>query len=177
MVIPKGVDDPDSPLPGPEIVDVDMTDIGESSAWSRPRTDDVSATSKPAAVVNSERIIAPMKLQTPRARRAESVSSAVSCDLERGEALPRTNHSSISSRLSAGTNSTDNIQDQLSAYHSESNRSSERRRSPDPHGTIANDDESLFVAFRESRWIRSVVIAKIGFVVMTLMVLGNLIYS
>ena len=182
MVIPKGVDltkDLDSPLHGPAMADFDVKDIGETSARSMPPMDDVSAPSTLALALNSERIIAPMQPQSSRARRAESVSSAVSRDLERGQALPRPNHSPTPPGLSAGTNSDGNAQAQPSANHLEWNRASaafERGRLPEPAGTNAHD-EPLFVAFRESRWIRSVVIAKIGFVIMTLMVLGNFIYS
>jgi len=179
MVIPKGVDltkDPDPPLHSPEIADFNVKDFGETSARAAPPVDDVSITSKPVLAVNSERIIAPMQMQTPREKRAGSVSSAVSRDLELAEILPRP---STSSRQSAGTNGDGNTRDQPSAYRLGGNRGSvalEQGRSPEPGGTIANS-EPLFVAFRESRWIRSVVIAKIGFVIMTLMVLGNLIYS
>jgi hypothetical protein len=39
------------------------------------------------------------------------------------------------------------------------------------------DDEGLFHAFPERKWFRSVIFAQVGFVIMTFMVLGNLIYT
>lgn len=44
------------------------------------------------------------------------------------------------------------------------------------HG-LSSPDEVVFRAFPERRWFKSVIFAQVGFVLMTLMVLGNLIYT
>ena len=57
-----------------------------------------------------------------------------------------------------------------------SHQSSLSERDADTRGSEEGAPE-LFRAFPESKWFRSVVFAVIGFCVMTLMVLGNLIYT
>lgn len=171
------MNDPDDPLPDPEIPVFEILDIGGRLVHEAGTVgDSMLAPSRPAASVKSERILTPLQLHAPRARRAESISSAVSRDLERGDALPRFVQSSRSSRHSGS----DNSNPPSLVHRTESNASSEalERRQPADTNTNAHDDfEHLFVAFRESRWIRSVVIAKVGFLTLTIMVLGNLIYS
>jgi len=39
------------------------------------------------------------------------------------------------------------------------------------------DERDLFHAFKETKWFRSIIFAQVGFVIMTLLVLGNLIYA
>lgn len=118
-----------------------------------------------------------MQLQAPRSRRTQSISSSVSRDLERGEGVvPRIVHSSVQQQ-SRDSDSGSDDSDAASVYQPpEWNHSSERLESANTTPEIAAG-VPLFHAFGESRWLRSVVIAKIGFVIMTMMVLGNLVYS
>jgi len=39
------------------------------------------------------------------------------------------------------------------------------------------NERDLFHAFKETKWFRSIIFAQVGFVIMTLLVLGNLIYA
>lgn len=74
----------------------------------------------------------------------------------------------------------DRSEDQISILRPASTHPSLDRQRPDqPERAILADSQGdrLFRAFPRSRWVRSVTIATLGFVIMTLMVLGNLIYT
>jgi hypothetical protein len=92
--------------------------------------------------------------------------------------VPRVVHSSVAQEEDSGSGSgSGSDSDALSVYRPpEWNDSSERLESANTMPEMTSG-VPLFHAFRESRWVRSVVIAKIGFIIMSLMVLGNLIYS
>ena len=67
----------------------------------------------------------------------------------------------------------------LSRRHQNHSRESLGPQEPNETRSASSSQGSdgMFRAFPESKWLRSVVIAKIGFIIMTMMVLGNLIYS
>jgi len=169
------IKDLDEPLsPSPEMAESEFKDIGESSA---AKLEEVALPPSEAPSVRSQRISPSNQLSAPRSRRTQSVSSSVSRDLERGDVLPRIVHSSVqpASRDSSGSES-ENSEAPSVYQRPEWNDSSEVLGRRDSANTTS-DAVLRFSAFRESRWVRSVVIAKIGFVVMTLIVLGNLVYS
>jgi hypothetical protein len=177
LTVIKDPDEPLSPLASPEISDFEFKDIGESSALGVRRPEETELPPSRTASIRSERIVSSMQLRAPRSRRTQSISSSVSRDLERGEGVvPRIVHSSVQQQSRDSGSGSDNS-DAASVYQQpEWNDSSERLESANTTPEMTNG-APLFHAFRETRWVRSVVIAKIGFVIMTLMVLGNLIYS
>jgi hypothetical protein len=70
-----------------------------------------------------------------------------------------------------------------SAYQQEDTQSchrSLRSTLPEDNGSLIEPDiapDELFRAFPKRRWLRPLVLAVVGFCIMTLMVLGNLIYT
>lgn len=67
---------------------------------------------------------------------------------------------------------------QISVNQESSNSSrSVERQNPDQQRAASIADDARFHAFPESKWFRSVVFAKFGFIITTLMVLGNLMYT
>jgi hypothetical protein len=177
----KDLDEPLSPLASPEIGEFKDKDIGETSGLRAPRSEEIALPPSRTSSGRSERIVSAMQLSAPRSRRTQSISSSVSRDLERGEGevVPRIVHSSVQQQSRDSGSGSENS-DAPSVYQEpEWNDSSEvlGRRESANTTPEASDGVPLFSAFRESRWVRSVVIAKIGFVIMTLLVLGNLIYS
>jgi hypothetical protein len=114
----------------------------------------------------------PIAGRTLRRRNNSRARSLLSVDLEDGSEVPNDRISPFEAiEVEDKSNPAESSQPRHSMRHQSNSSSSISQLDDSP------PDPVVFRAFPELKWFRSIVFAVIGFVIMTMIVLGNLIYT